>query len=140
MTIMRHVARLALGAFFMLHGFAHSPGILGTWKLKTFEDVSYRPNVLLDNASNTTVSLLGIIWLFAALAFLYAGYEVIRGAQGWTHVMLFATVVSLAVSLLWYKDAIIGVVIDVGILVAYAAYTVWAERHHHTHISLPSHA
>ena len=117
---LRSVPRLALGFFLVLHGLAHSPGVLGAWKLADFEDVSYQPNILLEDASDGVVALLGVVWLVAGAAFVLAGLGLLRRAVWWPRMTLFAAVVSLAVATLWREDAVVGLVIDIALLVLLA--------------------
>jgi hypothetical protein len=113
----RSLPRLALGFFLVLHGLAHSPGVLGSWKLATFEEVSYRPNILLEDASEWVVALLGVVWLIAGAAFIIAGLGLLLRAVWWPRVATLAVVASLVVTTLWREDAVVGLVIDVGVLV-----------------------
>jgi hypothetical protein len=111
----------------VLHGFAHSPGVLGSWKITTFDDISYQPNVLLENANSWAVALLGAVFLLAAVLFITAGLGVIRRAAWWLSWATLATATSLTVTLLWWEDAIIGLVIDLIVLAVLAVF--WLRQH-----------
>jgi hypothetical protein len=134
MRYVNTLARAAFGMLLILHGFAHSPGVLGSWKLVEFEDVSYAPN-LFQQASDVTIRLLGIIFLVGGLAFVVAGLGVLRRASWWAPVTCAAAFVSLAATVFWYQDAIIGLVIDVFVLAVLAVYAIqrgWLASHPRT--------
>lgn len=135
--------KFAFGMLLVLHGFAHSPAILEAWKLKTYEDISYRPNYLLEYASDTVVYGLGFVWLIAAGAFIVAGLGVIRRTFWWPHIATFATIVSFAMTILWKEDAIVGLALNAGLLVvliAILASSAWNTRHGSSEdLTMPSH-
>src|ERR671929_2290879 len=88
-------AATAFGVFLMLHGLAHAPGVLGSWQLRTFEGTSYHPNILLRDAGDPLMRLLGALWLLAGLAFLAAGVGVVRRAAWYRPGLAVATLLSL---------------------------------------------
>ena len=116
MTNLWRGARLLFGAFLLLHGLAHAPGILGSWKLATFEGASYRPNVLLDQAGDSVVYLLGVLWLVAGVTYLLAGIGVLRRAVWWPQAVAVAALTSLVVTTLWAEDAVVGLAINLGVV------------------------
>jgi hypothetical protein len=120
MKRLRLLARLAFGAFLVLHGAVHAMGALGTWDLATFEGASSRPNVLLDGAGDGVVRLLGGLWLLAGVAFVVAGVGVVRRAAWSARAAAIAALASLVVTALWKDDAPVGLSIDVAVLVAFA--------------------
>jgi hypothetical protein len=122
MRFLRFLPYLFAGGLMMLHGFAHLPGVLGSWGIATFEDVSRQPNILLTNASDPVVWALGAVWLLAALSFVVAGVGVLRRSDWWPVAGVVAIVVSLPVTILWKDDAVIGLVLN-GVLLAGLA--VW---------------
>jgi hypothetical protein len=138
---MRYVqiaARYAFGMLLVLHGFAHSPGVLGSWKIAEFEDVSYAPNLLLEQAGDGAIRLLGGVFLLGGLAFVIAGLGVMRRATWWLPTALGATLVSLVVTTLWYQDALVGLVLNLVILVVLGAALVrqiWAAEQHTTGVA-----
>lgn len=120
--------RIGAAIFLALHAIAHSPGILGAWKIAEFEDASFRPNVVLTGASDALVAVLGAIWLVAAIAYLVAAFGVLRNARWWPGATLAAALVSLAMTLLWVEDAIAGLVVNIAVVAALAGWRIWTAR------------
>jgi hypothetical protein len=116
----RTAPRIAFGVFLVLHGIAHAPGMLGAWKLATFENVSYQPNLILTDASDRVVYLLGALWLIAGLGVIAAGVSTILGKPWWTSAVAIATLVSIIPCTLWREDAVVGLAIDVAVLMVIA--------------------
>ena len=124
LTFARISIRLAVGVVLVLHGLAHAPGVLASWGLASYENVSYQPNILLETASDGVVRLLGAVWLMAGAAFVFAGISILRQAPWWRPATLVACLLSLTVSTLWLEDAIVGLVINLGVLALLAG--LWA--------------
>jgi hypothetical protein len=104
------------GGLMILHGFAHLPGVLGSWDLATFEDVSRQPNLWLTNAGDGLLMVLGAIWLIAGVAFVVAGVGVLRKREWWPMVAALAIVVSVPMTILWRDDASIGLLLNAALL------------------------
>jgi hypothetical protein len=120
MRLLQVVARSTFGAFLGLHGAVHAMGALGAWGLATFEGVSPRPNILLDDASDGVLRLLGGLWLLAGVAFVVAGVGVLRRDAWSARAGAIAALASLVVTVLWKDDAPVGLAINVAVLVALA--------------------
>jgi hypothetical protein len=124
--------RIGAAIFLALHAIAHGPGILGAWKIAEFEEASFQPNLLLTGASDTLVAVLGAAWLVAAIAYLVAAYGLLRNARWWPGATLVAALVSLAMTVLWADDAVIGLVVNIAVvaaLLALWARTIWRDGH-----------
>ena len=117
--------RWLFGVVLILHGLAHTPGVLNAWKISDFEDVSFQPNVWLTDASDTMVALLGAIWLLAAILFVSAGMALIVKKRGWLRIAGLATMVSLVPCLLWREDAVIGLVLNAALIVTFLVVEAW---------------
>lgn len=131
MRFLNYLPTIAFGGLMILHGIAHSPAILGSWGLAAFEDVSYQPNVLLTNAGDGMMLLLGGIWLLAALSFVAAGIGVLRQTFWWPLAASIALVLSVAMTMLWQQDAAIGLLLNGLILAIIGAMYLagkWQER------------
>jgi hypothetical protein len=115
MNLVRRIGRLAAGVLLMLHGIAHAPGALGSLKLATFDDVSFQPD-LLPGAGDGLVMLLGVIWVLAAAAFVVAGIGLILRWSRATVAVLGAIALSLPLTVLWYQDAVAGLILNGAIL------------------------
>jgi hypothetical protein len=131
MRFLHYLPWIALGGLMILHGFAHTPAILGSWDIATFDDVSRQPNILLTNAGNTMILVLGGIWFLAAVSFIVAGIGVLRQAFWWPVVTALALTLSVTMTMLWRHDAAIGLLLNAVILaVMTAMYLIgqWEER------------
>jgi hypothetical protein len=120
MSSLYRIATVIVGIVLVLHGIAHAPGALGSLKLATFENVSYQPN-LLTSAGDGVVMLLGVFWVVAGIAFVFAGASIIlRWHRAWFAVVT-AVAISLPLTVLWYQDAVVGLVLNAVVLVAIVA-------------------
>jgi hypothetical protein len=120
MGYFRSILLIFAGIVVILHGTVHVLGLLGSWNLVTFEDLSRQPNFLLTGASETTLYFLGAIWLFAAISFVAAGIGLLRRAQWWPLAMAMALVLSVPMTMLWREDAVVGLMLN-GVLIAVMA-------------------
>jgi hypothetical protein len=131
MRFLHHLPWIAFGGLMILHGFAHSPGIFGSWQLITVEDVSHQPNILLTNAGDVMMLFLGGIWFLAAISFVIAGIGVLRQSSWWPMATAVALVLSVTITLLWRQDAAIGLLLNAVILVIMGTMYLmgqWEER------------
>lgn len=119
--------RITGGAFLGLHAIAHAPGILASRQVTTVEDASFQPDVLVTDASVTAVAVPGAAWLVSTIAYLLAAVGLITNRRWWPAATLVAGVISLAMTLLWMKDAIVGLVINVALIGVLAALAVWTS-------------
>jgi len=117
MMLFTRMVRWAFALLLIMHGFAHLPGVLGSWKVKSFEDVSYQPNAIFTDAGDTTVFLLGIVWFTAAIGFLVAGISLLVHFEWWPHIALGAMLTSLIPTILWNQDARIGLELNIALLI-----------------------
>jgi hypothetical protein len=116
MRLLHNLPWVLSGGLLALHGFAHTPAVLGSWGLATFEDVSFQPNVLFTDAGDGFVRVLGAIWLMAAVSFLVAGIGIIRQADWWPLATGVAVVLSVPMTILWREDAFVGLILNAVIL------------------------
>lgn len=123
------ITRIVPAIVLTLHAIAHSPGVLGAWKIAEFEDASFQPNVLLTDASDTMVAFLGAFWLIAAVAYLVAATALFRNVRWWPTATFLAVLMSLGMTILWMDDAIAGLVINIAVLTALFLLNVWTLWH-----------
>lgn len=112
--------RIIAGVFLALHAFAHAPGILAAWKIIEYDDASFQPNVILTDASDTAVAILGAIWLVSAVAYLIAAFGLLWDQRWWPSATFVAGTISLVMTVLWMEDAVVGLVINVAVIGALA--------------------
>ncbi len=67
--------RIGLGVLLTLHGIAHFPGFVVSWRLATLEDLPYKTTVLNGamDVGDTGIRVLGLLFLLAGLAVTGAG-------------------------------------------------------------------
>ena len=112
--------RFALGLLMLLHGVAHVPGFVGSWRLATLEGVPYRTTVLggrLD-IGDAGMRVLGAAWLLLALGFGLAGALALANRPWWPAAATTAALASLLLCLMQLPEARIGAVVDVLLLAA----------------------
>ena len=109
--------RLALAALMILHGVAHLVGFAGSWQLG---DVPYKTTVLGGRVElgATGIRATGVLWLAAAMAFVVVGGGAALNSGWWTKAALYVTLASLALTIIEFPEAKIGLVVNLAILVA----------------------
>jgi hypothetical protein len=125
MRFMFGVTRVLAGVFLIAHGLAHAPGVLGSFDLASFDDVSRQPNLLFTGAGDALVQMLGVVWAIAGLAFVVAGAGVVIRPDWARKAAWLAVAISLPVTLLWYQDAAAGLVINVAVVAVLIGSQVW---------------
>jgi hypothetical protein len=118
--------RIAIAVFLALHGFAHVVGFAGSFGLA--ESIPYKTTILggTVDLGDIGIRAFGLLWLVAAGAFLVASAAAMTGQAWWVKATLLAAVASLALSVMAIPEARIGVMLNVAILAAIAAWrTGW---------------
>lgn len=118
--------RIAFAILMALHGLAHAPGFLNSWRLKEFPDVPYTTTLFrggLEIGEGGRKSV-GLLWLLTALGFLVAAYGAFTAADWWWGVALGTSVVSLILSAAELPAARIGLPINAVILVGLLLFKV----------------
>jgi hypothetical protein len=122
-SFVARAAALLVAGFFVLHALAHLVGIKDIWGVGA-------------EASNTTTYLtgldphsgayaaLGAAWLAACLLFVGAAAGIVLRRSWWLPVAFAAAGLSLAVCVLWFDAAIVGLVVNAVILAALVVWTV----------------
>ena len=114
--------RLALAALMILHGIAHLVGFAGSWHLG---DVPYKTTVLGGRVDlgDTGIRAAGLLWLTAAMAFVVVGAGAALNYEWWVKATLFVTLASLALTIIEFPEAKIGLVVNLAILAVLFATT-----------------
>ena len=118
--------RIALSILLLLHGIAHLPGFLVSWRLMKAETVPYGTTIVggaLD-VGDAGIRFVGVLWLLVAAACLVAGVAGLRGTTGWPTLALTAVTFSFLLCILGWPAARIGLVVDVALL-AVLSVGVW---------------
>lgn len=110
--------RTVLGLLFLVHGIAHLPGFVVPWRLASPAEMPYKTTVLggVLDLGPVGIRLVGILWLLAALGFIIAGTAALQGRPGWPGLARAVTLFSLALAVLGWPDARIGLGVDIVIL------------------------
>lgn len=112
--------RIAAGVILILHGLVHLLGLVAYWPLADIAELPYK-TALLGGAwdlGEGGMRVISVLWLIAGLGFVAGGGGQIAG-QGWTaQVLVFAALLSVALTALDWKVAFMGAILDVLILLA----------------------
>lgn len=102
----------------LLHGLIHLFGVITFWKIGLHEH--YSTTVLggaLD-VGERGVYVLGFAWLLATVAYAIAAYGMFANQDWWQTGLFAAATYSLVLTVLAWKDAIFGSLINLAILIA----------------------
>ena len=107
--------RFALAALMILHGVAHLVGFAGSWHVG---DLPYKTTVLAGRVDlgDAGIRVTGILWLAAAVAFVIAGAGTALSYSWWPKAALLVTLASLALTIIEFPEAKIGLVVNLVIL------------------------
>jgi hypothetical protein len=116
--------RIALAVLLALHGIAHMVGFIGSWHLNPAAGIPYKTTLLAGHVDVGDVGIrsMGILWLLAAIAFLVAAAGTALGTQWWVKTVAVVATVSLALTVLQWPEARIGLFVNLAILGALAAF------------------
>lgn len=122
MGAIARVWRPLLAGLLAVHGLIHVMGFAATGHIGSLSAISSTPSI--GGAAASSVSmLLGVAWLAAALIFVVVAFGLVTRRTWWEGLVAEAAVLSLALCVLWWKDAPFGIVIDVllmlGLIVAH---------------------
>jgi hypothetical protein len=111
--------RIAIAALMLLHGFAHLPGLVGSWRLAVVEGVPYHTTLFGGrvDVGNAGMRIVGLVWLFAAAAFMVAAVGALLDRSWWAPTAAVVCVVSLALCMSELPAARIGLVVNLTLFV-----------------------
>ena len=111
--------RVAFAVFLFIHAAAHVVGFLSQSFLVGVEDRGSNPAYLLSSLDRDhgLVRALGVVWLVCAVGFAIAGIGVLQQADWTIPVLVAATVVSTAMSVMWVREAPFGLVANLIVIV-----------------------
>ncbi len=121
------VVRVGVAGLLLAHGIAHLPGVAVAWRLLSSPDVPYH-TVLLGgrvDIGDTGMRLMGLCWLACGAAF------VVAAAAWWWQwpsaslVIAASAAASLLLCALEYRDAWIGLILNVVLLAAAPGLAGW---------------
>lgn len=114
--------RPALAIIMTLHGFAHLVGFLVPWQVGPVGG-SYKTTLLAGqvDVGSAGIRAVGVFWLAGALGFWAAAAGAAGGRAWWVPVALATAMYSLAMSLIDWPDARVGVFVNLALLGALLA-------------------
>jgi hypothetical protein len=106
--------RFVIAALFIIHGVAHLVGFVVPWRITTLKDTPYRTTILNDrvNVGEAGIKAIGVLWLFAALAYMACGVAVIVQLQWWFWLAVVTTFVSFDLTIIGWPESKIGVAVN----------------------------
>lgn len=116
---MNNIVLYGASLIVLVHGLIHLMGTATYLKLATINELPYK-TALLDGRweiGDSGIRVFGVIWLIATVIFIAAAYGLTAKQDWWQAVMLIAAVLSLVITVLDYKVAYAGIVVNVVIIV-----------------------
>jgi hypothetical protein len=114
--------RISLALLMALHGLAHVPGVVGSWRLAPLEAIPPHTTVLAGrlDVGEGGMRILGAAWLLAAALFWLSSAGASAGRVWWLPVAVGAATLSLVLTVLELPYARVGLVVNVAILAVLA--------------------
>ena len=111
---------IALGIFFILHGFAHVVGFAASFKLLKNENAPYSTRILNGaiDVGDVGTRVLGLLWLIAAVAFAVVGVSSFFDVDWWTTASYSVVGFSTLMCIVGLPLSKIGLVIDIILIAA----------------------
>ena len=106
----------AVAVLLALHGVAHLAGFMGTWRLGPFMEGDAVALPFGRTDSGGLARTLGLLWIGGMVLFVTTAVGAVVGAIWWPALLAIAAAASLALCVMWWKDARIGAAIDLVIL------------------------
>ena len=104
------------------HGIAHLVGFISSWKLATLAELPYKTTIFSGrlDIGDAGIRVIGLLWLFAAFAFLVAAIA-LATATGWAgRFMLAAVIASALLCVTGWPDARLGLAVNLGLALVLA--------------------
>jgi hypothetical protein len=110
--------RIFLAVLFVFHGLAHVVGFAVPWRLIDADDLPYGTTLLAGHldVGHAGIRAVGVAWLLVGLAFVVTGVATWLSQGWWSAAATWVAIASLALSVLGWPQARIGVVLNVLIL------------------------
>jgi hypothetical protein len=112
--------RIAVAVLMAIHGFAHLPGFLSSWRLAKLEGLPYGTTVLngrLD-LGDAGIRAIGVSWALVAVGFWVASAGAIGNRPWWVPAAASLAIGSLFLCVLGLPEARIGVAVNLVLMVA----------------------
>jgi hypothetical protein len=114
--------RFALSVLMALHGVAHLVGFVGPWRFAAGATMPYKTTIFAGriDLGDAGIRVIGLVWLFAALAFVVSAVGGITNKPWWIPTSIGVVVASLLLSGVEWPEARIGLFVNVLLLAALA--------------------
>jgi hypothetical protein len=123
------VLRYGLPVLMLLHGIAHLPGVLASWRLAVLSGFPYHTTVLGGrfDVGDGGMRALGALWLAAGLGFALVAIGAFIDHERWVPLAIGVMVLSLVLCALEWPAARIGLAVNVALLAVlpFAVRFVW---------------
>ena len=116
---MSKIIQIIVAILISLHGLIHLMGPAVYMKLTEIQGFSYKTTLIGGhwNLGEKGISLFGALWFVPALGFILASVALLAGWEWFQPVLIVITLISLVLTVLDYRIAYAGVVINILILV-----------------------
>ena len=106
--------KLAVGAFFVLHGLVHLLWFVVLWRITTVDGLPYSTTVLAHriDVGDTGIRVVGLLWLVATLGWVAAGLGLIFLVPWWQGLTIAVALFSSALCILGLPEAKYGLLIN----------------------------
>jgi hypothetical protein len=113
--------RFLLAFILSAHGIAHLVGFVAAWRLASLPDLPYKTTILAGrvNLGDAGIRAVGVLWLAAALAFIWASGTVALGTRWALTVTMIATLASLGLCAAEWPQARIGLYVNAALLLLF---------------------
>ena len=112
--------RIAIAVFLALHGIAHTPGFLASWRLAVLQGLPYHTTLFGGRlrVGDAGMRVVGVLWLVFAVAFVGVAIATLLDRSWWLPAAAAVTLASLALCAAEVPAARIGLAVNVALLVA----------------------
>jgi hypothetical protein len=110
--------RIAIAVFLALHGVAHTPGFLASWRLAVLQGLPYHTTLFGGRLriGDTGMRAVGTLWLMLAVAFVAIALATLFDRSWWIPAAAIATAASLALCAAEIPAARIGLAVNIALL------------------------
>lgn len=110
------VWRYLLAALLALHGLVHVAGFAAAWQPGGLQGVSATSSFSGLQAGTPAALFLGVLWLVAGAGFVAGGGLLALRRHWWSTVTACTAVLSLALCVMWWQSAAVGIAADAVVL------------------------
>lgn len=109
---------IVAGLIMLAHGVAHVVGFLGPWRIGG--KVPYQTTILAGHVDvgDVGAKAIGVLWLLTAVAFGVVALEAVLRARWWPQSAVAVALFSVALCIVGWPEARIGVAINIAIVLA----------------------